>query len=162
MGKFLQALCEQLIDYVRQCAWLNTVPHPAEGEKLDPTKPRLSRREEFDRDGFEYLYPECDASYLAVYLFEIGPLSALGTSETAISHLEIRSWQDNTGIDLAPWECRALRTASQAYAHQVSKSRDPRCPTPLDDPEAVEASIEANREAVERQVRAFLSGQSTT
>jgi hypothetical protein len=47
-----------------------------------------------------------------------------------ISFQEIRSWQESTGIDLKPWEARAIRTLSIVYLNQAAISDKADCPSP--------------------------------
>ena len=112
MGKFYQAVSDELIIYVSHLAWLNAVPDGGE----------ISRRDEFERDDFPVELPECDAEYLLGYLFELGVVIGDG----AITHGEIESWMSNTGIELTAWEARTLKTLSDAYlkANQGARKVD--------------------------------------
>ena len=71
--------------------------------------------------------PPCHVIHLAEYMFE------LAGGDAPISHLEIASWQRNTGINLNAWEARMLRKISGDYLHQVRESADPACPCPWPD-----------------------------
>ena len=114
MGKFLEALCDELILYVRQIAWLNTAPDPAKGSEVIP----VLRRE----DGREIVLPPCEALYLADHLFRVGP--AFGNE--ALPHSEIEAYQRNTGADLNVWEVLTLRRLSSEYLaeHRLSREAD--------------------------------------
>lgn len=94
--------------------------------------------------------PPVDAAgYLIGHLFEIGPTLAAGMGAAPITHVEMRAWQDVTGIALQPWEIRILRRLSADYldeSHQAEKADYP----PPWDPE--EWSQE-HREAVSKQVQ---------
>lgn len=82
-----------------------------------------------EKDGIdEPPMPECDAYYLAAYLFEIGPTAPAGTGEGAISHVDLAAWMGNTGIGLNAWEARTLRRLSMDYlseSHQATKRGHP-------------------------------------
>lgn len=70
--------------------------------------------------------PECEAMYLVGYLYEVGPVM----SESPLSHTELRSWQDNTGIELESWEVRAMAKLSREYLSESQKSTKPDAPAP--------------------------------
>jgi hypothetical protein len=149
MGKFLEALCQELILFVKQSAWLDAVPDKAEGDKSKQRQ--KSRREKMDDDGTEPELPFASASYLAGYLFEVGPLAPAGMGSGAISHSEIASWQLNTGIELNAWESRTLKQLSIAYSNQSGLSTDRNCFSPLQ-----ELSKEKRRDVVSNQIASFM------
>ena len=97
-------------------AWLNATPDEA----------TLSRRAEFERDQLPVVAPDCDASYIIDYLFDLG----ITLGDDAITHVEIRAWMENTGIRLTPWEARTIKQLSQAYlsGYQQSTSQDAETP----------------------------------
>ncbi len=97
-------------------AWLNATPE--EGTQ--------SRRAEFERDDLAVDMPECSASYILEYLFELG----ITIGEHALTHGEIRAWMDNTGIDLSSWEAQTLKKLSEAYLSMSYESRKPDAETP--------------------------------
>lgn len=77
-------------------------------------------------------YPEIAAgAHLVGYLYEIGPTLSGGMGDIAITHTELRAWQDNVGIELQPWEVQLLRTLSAAYLDQLHKATDPNCKPPF-------------------------------
>lgn len=129
MVQFFAGLDEALNLYVRHAAWLNTTPDKPEGDKS--TTPEVSRSEYYKRDGEDALeMPPCDAYYLILYLFELGPTVAAGMSEGAIGHSEVHAWQANTGIELNAWETRCLRRLSMVYLSESFKAKKPDCPAP--------------------------------
>jgi hypothetical protein len=66
--------------------------------------------------------PPCDAPYLVEYLFEIGPTMAAGMGNGPLTHGEIASWQNNTGIDLNAWETRTLKRLSLDYLGESQRA----------------------------------------
>ena len=120
MGKFYERCEQELILYVRQSAWLNTVPEKRE----------LSRLEQMRIDQIEPQLPECDAVYLADYLWQVGPTVAGGMGPAPLSHQEIAAWQANTGIELSSWETRTLRSLSVAYLNESHEAKKPVRPAP--------------------------------
>ena len=135
MGKFLDALYEQVSLYVKQSAWLNACPRGA-GRADEGKQPRLSRLQQLkgdNGDDFEPDMPPLDIHYLRDYLFEIGPLQTGGMGPAPLSNAEIHAWQDNTGIVLTPWEARMIRRLSMDYLQQYHEADDPTCPAPWHD-----------------------------
>lgn len=76
--------------------------------------------------------PECDAIYIASYLFEIGPVLHGGMGETPLTHTEIEAWQRNTGIELEAWEAKVLHRLSLEYLSESQKATKPDAPAPWD------------------------------
>ena len=74
--------------------------------------------------------PECDAHYLAGYLFRIGPTLAAGMGEGPVTHSEIESWQRNTGIELNSWEAEMIRSLSLEYLGSSQKATARDCQAP--------------------------------
>lgn len=91
-----------------------------------PEEGKISRRAEFERDNYPVEMPECDASYIIDYLFELG----LTLGESAVTHGEIRAWMENTGVDLSAWEARSIKNLSSAYLSGCHESRDKDAETP--------------------------------
>jgi hypothetical protein len=132
VGKFLEALYDELSLYVRQSAWLNTAPERAKNDKSDA--PRLSRLESMrDSRGEDYQpdMPPVDAEYLIGYLWEVGPTMASGGYPGPVTHEEIRAWMDLTGIELQPWEVRFLRRLSGDYMGESQRAEKADCPAPV-------------------------------
>lgn len=94
-----------------------------------PDKSEKPRREAM---ATEPEMPECDADYLASYLFEIGPSIAGAMGEGPLTHSEIRAWQNNTGIKLNAWESRMLKRLSHEYLSAAFNAKEPTCPAPWD------------------------------
>jgi hypothetical protein len=103
--------------YVRQAAWLNTIPDKA-------SKPRRETR------GGSLPLIEAGAHILEA-LFEIGPCKPAGMGgSVAIDDLDMLAWQANQQLSLTPWEARAVRTLSHEYAAMLSRAGNAKCPPP--------------------------------
>jgi hypothetical protein len=133
VGKFLEALYDDLSLYVRQSAWLNTAPERAKNDKSEA--PQLSRieqlRKDLQDDDYQPEMPPVDAEYLIAYLFEVGPTMAAGGYPGPLTHEELRAWMDLTGIDLEPWEVRFLRRLSGDYLAESHRAEKRDCPAPV-------------------------------
>ncbi len=143
--KFYERVTDALSLFVRQHAWLNAPVERAKHDKSD--KPRQSRLEKAraQRKNPDYApdMPPVDVPYLLEVFFEIGPTMAAGMGAGPITHEEIRAWQANTGVELQPWQIRALRRMSFDYlgeAHEAEKA-DRRAPW---EPVEVDYSAVAN------------------
>lgn len=66
--------------------------------------------------------PPVDAGYLIGHLWEIGPAMSGGMGPAVISHQDIAAWQDLIGIELQPWEARALRRLSRDYVAELHRA----------------------------------------
>lgn len=95
-----------------------------------PEGAEVSRREKFEADGAEILWPEVDLFYLVNYLWEAGPCLYGGMGPVPLSWQELQSWQEQTGTVLQPWELTIIKAASRAYAEQISISGKADCPPP--------------------------------
>ena len=104
-------------------------------------------------DNIEPDLPECDAAYLAGYLWEVGPTEVGGMGPAPLSHSEIAGWQENTGIELTSWEARTLRCLSLAYINQTENAKKPTCPPPW-----LVIPKEEARDSLARRIRDALRG----
>lgn len=104
--------------------------------------------------GIEPKFPRCILYYLIEYLSEMGPCNESGMGLTPLTHLEMRAWQQNSGIDLTPWEVRALRRASVAFRNQTHKARDRNAPPPFDSDQIGDWK----QRAMELNMRNFFAG----
>lgn len=77
--------------------------------------------------------PECEAMYLVSYLYEIGPTLPNGMGESPLTHTEISSWQQNTGVELSSWEARVLHRASLEYLSESQRATKPDAEAPWAD-----------------------------
>lgn len=117
MGKFQQGLAEELSLYARQLAWLHATPEPPKGFKGEPD--RRSRMQRQKDAGRAPDLPDVSAPHVVAYWMEVGPAAAAGMGPAPLSHTELRAWQDNTGIELTPWEARLVRTLSREYVSEL-------------------------------------------
>ena len=144
MGKFQEALYEDLSLYVRQLAWLNTSPERA---KIDDSTgllvKRLSRLDQFRRTNGEDAQPPLppimgDAYFFIERLFEVGPIVTAGFGATVITHAEIQAWQHNVGLRLQPLEVKLLRRLSLDYLVELNDSDErSNAPAPWQSPNKV-------------------------
>lgn len=103
-------------------AWLNATPDTKqEGE--------LSRRAALEKENKEIETPECDASYILDYLFDLG----ITEGDKPLSHGEIESWQHNMAIELQPFEARFIKRLSVAYLHASHEMKSIDAETPWED-----------------------------
>ena len=115
-------------------AWLNTAPRDKKG------KPTKTRRERLKADGKSPSSPPIPfAAYLVDYLLDAGTFSTSGMGRTPLSHIEIRAWQQNVGLDLSPWEASTLRILSVEYVASAQAAEEPDCKPPLADAAEVKA-----------------------
>lgn len=83
--------------------------------------------------------------HIVEYLFDAGPCMPGAMGPVPLTHGELRAWQENTGIELRPFEATWLRRLSIEYVAQAQESTDPLCPPPFDE-------LRARREAVARKL----------
>lgn len=152
MGKFLEALCQELAIYTRQLAWLNTAPFKAEGDKSEDPEPTHGER--LEEEGITPDFPQVYAFYLIEYLVEIGPCFNIGMGLSVVPQFEIEAWQRNTAIKLSPWEVLTIRRLSAEYRNQTEKSKERLCPAPYSRDEITQDTIDA----VDANFRVLLSG----
>jgi len=68
--------------------------------------------------------------YLVEYLWEAGASLSTGMGSVPLTWQELKAWQEQTGIELQPWELRIIRKASQEYVVQAQEAHKPDCPPP--------------------------------
>ncbi len=86
------------------------------------------------KDGIQPLLPDVDAGqYLIDWLMEIGPTLPAGMGSGVLTFSEIATWQQLVGLELQPWEVRALRRLSEDYLAESNAATDPRRPPPYGD-----------------------------
>jgi hypothetical protein len=100
-------------------AWLDAVPDES----------KISRRDSFEKDGLEIVFPEVTAYHIIEYLFEIG----ISIGEHAITFNEIESWQRLSGIELQPFEARFIKKLSEAYLSAAREAADKDAESPWED-----------------------------
>lgn len=113
---------------MRHTAWLQAAQ--VVKSKTGPV-PMPSRLAELKEQGTEPARPSIDAAaYLVDYLFDAGPVLSGGMAITALDHVALRAWQQNTGLVLTPWQVRTLRHLSAEYAAMLTDAKEPDCPSP--------------------------------
>lgn len=114
---FFAETLEQLTLYVRQVAWLNTIPEKG-------TKPRR------DTVGGS-LPPIVAGAHLLNILFDVGPAKPMPmASPVAIDEMDLLAWQWNRDTRLTPFETGTIRELSRAYASQLAEAASKACPAP--------------------------------
>lgn len=114
---FFAETIEQLKLYVRQTAWLNTVPEKAK-------KPR--------RETVGGPMPPISAGgHLLSILFDVGPVKPMAmSSPVAIDETDLMAWQFNRQMRLRAFETETIRELSRVYAGQLVESQSTSCPPP--------------------------------
>lgn len=100
--------------------------------------------------------PEVAAVHLLEIFLEIGPVLAGGMGPVPITFSEIVAWQSCSGVALAPWECRAMRTLSFAYLAELRRAEDPMSQAPWS-----EAPTTDEMGGVAKSLRATLKGMAS-
>lgn len=146
---------------MRQRAWLQAVPQEATPAtravaKGIAEKPK-SRWDDMLAKGIEPPLPEIEfAGYLIDYLMEIGPALQGGAGPAVISQGEIRAWQQNTGIELMPWESTLLRRLSFEWIGEQRLAESPDRPAPWGS-----QVTDVDRDVVARKVALAFKGRAT-
>lgn len=117
---FAQTL-EELTVFVRQAAWLNTIP-----------KNGKRPRREIKSDAMP---PLGAGAYLVEILFEVGPSKPIGMGgNCAIDEVDLAAWMANQQVNLNPWEAKTVRQLSREYAAMLNEAVEPNTPPPWVDP----------------------------
>lgn len=114
-------------------AWLYATPRSS-----DPKRPNSeSRYQKFrriadsGRDAPHLEMPEIEGgAYLIEYLAEIGEAKHGSTGIVPIEWIDIKAWQDVTGMVLNMWEAKTIKYLSAVYVNQYIEAGDPNCPPP--------------------------------
>jgi hypothetical protein len=112
-----------------------------------------SRLQQARDAGEEPALPYCSARFLSDYLFEIGPIKAVGMGTGPIDWQDIEAWQRCTAITLPPWQARLLRSLSRSYLAMSREAEEPDCRSPMED-----EVTKREREAVSQKLRAMRAG----
>jgi hypothetical protein len=110
----------------------------------------LSRIEQvrFDLEDPTYepdLPPVEDAEFILDYLWGAGPV----TGQSVLTHAEILAWQQNTGVELEPWQISFLRRLSNEYLVEAALATDANRQPPWKH----EADPRASANALKRSMR---------
>ena len=112
---------EQLTLFVKQAAWLNTIPSKAK-------RPRRETKS-------DAMPPLLGGAYLVEILFEVGPAKPIGMGgSVAIDEVDLAAWMANQCVTLTPWEAKTVRQLSREYAAMLSEAAEPSTPPPWLDP----------------------------
>jgi hypothetical protein len=86
-----------------------------------------SRLEQMQADGQSPPMPPVphEAGYLIKYLIEVGPVMGTGMGAIPLTFGELQAWQQQTGLDLRPWEAATLRRLSRDYAGESIRAANP-------------------------------------
>jgi hypothetical protein len=155
LGKLLREVGDELNLAARQWAWLQAVP-VAKSAKVGERSAAVSRLEKFKAEGEINLLPECSAGFLISHFFDVGP-TASGGFGGAFGWRELEAWQSCSGVELQPWECRALIAMSREYVAFADKATGPDCPPPW----GPEEQTEERRARVARQLEMHFSALMT-
>ena len=115
--KFFGSIKECLTLYIKQLAWLRSVPKEASESRLQV----------FMAKGKDIPLPEIDGAsyYLVELLEEIGAVVQSGMGIEPFTWLELNSWLSISCLELSYWELCILKDLSYAYAAELSVADDP-------------------------------------
>jgi hypothetical protein len=134
---FQKRVGDELTLYVRQLAWLYSVPQlppkvreaaEKSGQKIQPNS--VSRYDEMTASNISPPMPPNPMPHFILWFTEIGMVEAGGMGSAPLSWREIVAWQDNVRIRLTPWQARMMRSLSVAYLAQKAKSELTTDPAP--------------------------------
>jgi hypothetical protein len=118
---FFAQTIEQLTLFVKQAAWLNTIPSKAK-------RPRRETKS-------DAMPPVTAGAYLIEILFEVGPAKPMGMGgSVALDEIDLSAWMANQNVKLKPWEAKTIRQLSREYAAMLSQSSEANVPSPWVDP----------------------------
>lgn len=96
-------------------------------EDTNGKRAKHSRIEQIRRDGGELKEPPVTLAYLLAWLDELGWCSGTAAGPVVLRPTELQAWQDLAGVQLIPWEARALLAGSRAFVRGFY-SDDPKPP----------------------------------
>jgi len=114
-------------------AWLHATPKPPDGSiraKMTGLPALVSRMEQAMKSGVRPKMPPNPLPHVIDRLVEMGLTEAAGMGTVAISWQTLAAWSSMTGIVLAPWEARLIRTLSAAYLAESRGAESENCPAP--------------------------------
>lgn len=109
---------------------------------------RLARRR---AQGLEdpQMPPVEHGKYLLKYLHKVGPSMGTGMGAIPLTFGELQAWQQQTGLDLQPWEVETLRRLSSDYVLETHRAASFAAMPPW------VSDIEVQRKAVDDGLRAL-------
>lgn len=78
------------------------------------------------------LPPIDGGAYLVDILMKRGPVMSGGMGPAAMSDLDLRAYQDNSGISLSPWEVDLILGLSKEYLNESQLATEIDRPSPWD------------------------------
>jgi hypothetical protein len=95
-----------------------------------------------------------NAEYLLNHLMSVGICSSGTHSQTPLTWLELKSYNELSGANLDSWECETLIELSRAYVSTLSAARQPDMPPPYV-PDDVDVEEISRKEEAARMKKAF-------
>lgn len=84
-------------------------------------------------ENIKYELPDIDGGYdLIDHLDSLGFARNTGYGLAPIDYQEIKSWQNQQGLNLTPWEVETLFKLSSVYADMSTRAQDKKCPPPYE------------------------------
>ena len=123
---------------MKQLAWLNA--------KIDGEE--LTRSEKAREEGSAPPMPDNPLPHVASWLLEAGPDKGDGP----LDWLDIKAWQELSGLELLPFEAALIRRMSIIYSNQKFRAAKPDCPMPFN---LDRDRVEARRDAVAAKIAAL-------
>jgi len=74
-------------------------------------------------------------AYLVGYLLDVGPTVAAGMGAGPITSKDLIAWQQETGVNLQPWEAKTLRRLSGEYLSESHRAEKLGCAPPWKSPD---------------------------
>jgi hypothetical protein len=74
--------------------------------------------------------PDVSAPFMLTYLFDVGPVRGGGMGPVPLVPENLIAWQQETGIELQPWQSHMLRRLSRDYLIQLNEAEDQKCQPP--------------------------------
>jgi len=133
LGKLQRRLEGGLTLYVRHMAWLHATPKPdarSRRGKVEAAETRSSRIDDLKRKKIDPPMPPNQAPHIVDHLIEMGLTEAAEMGAGPLSWREIAAWQENTCVQLEPWEARLIRHLSKAYLAEGRRAESENCPPP--------------------------------
>lgn len=107
------------------------VPKAPGDPALSGTTAKLSRLAKLLEDNVEPQMPDVSCPHLLhLFLYRVGPFISSHEGPLPLSEEELRAFQANRGIELAPWVVDGFRRLSDEYIAQGEVSKSHECPPP--------------------------------
>ena len=143
-----------------QLAWLNAVPDVK--RKKDDDRPRLSRREQYERgaEPYDEPPPPDHYDYLLSWWADAGMVSSNGMGTVPLSRLEIKQYSDDECIAMRPWERSHLVKLSRRYCWAQNHFKQAGIPAPYISDETIQEKqeLDESRKAMAKRMAALTAG----